>query len=83
MDVGMGNYKLDVAVKDQRGDYVLGIECDDSVYTTDASTRERDVMRKKFLTSRGWKLCRVWTVDWYDDSERVIKDIAGKIAAKQ
>ncbi len=82
-DVGMGNYKLDVAVKDQRGDYVLGIECDDSVYTTDASTRERDVMRKKFLTSRGWKLCRVWTVDWYDNSERVIKDIAGKIAAKQ
>lgn len=74
-NVGMGNYKLDLAVKNKRGEYALGVECDDSVLLADVSTRERDVMRGKFLRSRGWTLVRVWSSDWYDDPEKVIREI--------
>ncbi len=77
-DVGMGNYKIDVAVKDKKGDRVIGIECDDSVLKQTASTRERDVMRKRFLESRGWTVMRVWTCDWYADPDRVVRDILDK-----
>ncbi len=77
-DVGMGNYKLDLAIANKAGEYTLGIECDDSVLGSTASTRERDVMRKKFLESRGWKLYRVWSPDWYADPDKVVSDIAAK-----
>lgn len=74
-DVGMGNYKIDLAVKNAKGDYALGIECVDSALKSSLSTRERDVMRKKFLESRGWSLYRVWISDWYEDPEKVIKSM--------
>lgn len=74
-NVGMGNYKLDLAVKNSRGEYALGIECDESALARDLSTRERDVMRGKFLTSRGWAVKRIWSSDWYGDSEKIIKSI--------
>ncbi len=74
-NVGMGSYKLDVAVKNAKGEYAVGIECDDMLLEKDLKARERDVMRKKFLESRGWKLLRVWSSEWYDDSEKVISDI--------
>ena len=78
-DVGMGSYKIDLAVKNARGEYAVGIECDDNVLGTDVSTRERDVMRKKFLESRGWSIFRVWSSEWYADSDKVVNDIAAKL----
>ncbi len=80
-DVGMGNYKLDIALKNKKGEYVLGIEIDESALKTGLSTRERDVMRRKFLLSRGWNIYRVWSSDWYADPERVIKNIVAAAAA--
>ena len=59
------NYKLDVAVKNAKGEYAVGIECDDMLLEKDLKARERDVMRKKFLESRGWKLLRVWSKKFF------------------
>lgn len=78
-DVGMGSYKLDLAIKNERGEYVLGLECDDSALSNDLSTRERDVMRRKFLTSRGWKVVRIWSADWYADPTKVTSEIISLI----
>lgn len=80
-DIGMGNYKLDLAVKNSRGEYALGIECDENVLSASSSTRERDVMRKKFMESRGWALYRVWSSDWYADPDKVVGEILSKISA--
>lgn len=78
-NVGMGGYRIDLAVKNSRGEYVLGIECDDTALRSSSSARERDVMRRKFLTSRGWSMYRVWSSDFYSDPDGTIKDICGKI----
>ena len=78
-DVGMGNYTIDLAVKNGRGDYVIGVECDEHVYAGDISARERDVMRRKFLTSRGWSVYRVWSSEFYENPDAVIKDILSNI----
>lgn len=79
-DVGMGNYKVDLAIKNKNGDYVLGIECDGSVLDGKVPTRERDIMRKRFLTSRGWTVMRVWSSDFYKNPDAVVRDIQSKIA---
>ncbi len=68
-DFGIGGYSIDVVVKD--GDrYVLGIECDNSLYAGAASTRERDYHRQKYLESRGWKIRRVWSNKWWNNPEK-------------
>lgn len=77
-EVGMGCYKLDLAVKDKAGNYLLGIECDDAAYSDESAARERDVMRRRFLQSRGWKLYRVWSSDFYHDPDAVVADILNK-----
>ncbi|MCM1368639.1 MAG: AAA domain-containing protein [Roseburia sp.] len=78
-DVGMGNYKLDIAIVNDAGAYVLGIECDDSAFSSELSTRERDVMRRKFLAARGWSVMRVWSYEWYADPDKVIGEILSRV----
>ncbi len=73
--VGIGAYKIDLAVKNKKGEYVLGIECDCSLYGTAMSSRERDVHRERFLRSRGWKIYRLWSSNWWRNPNHEIENI--------
>ena len=73
-DFGIGGYSIDVAVR--KGDrYVLGIECDNSLYAGAISTRERDYHRQKYFESRGWKVRRVWSNKWWNDPSKETDEI--------
>ncbi len=72
--VGIGGYRIDIAVK-KNGKYVLGIECDGKLYSISRSARERDYHRQKYLESRGWRIKRIWSMDWWRDPEREIYNI--------
>jgi very-short-patch-repair endonuclease len=72
--VGIGGYRIDIAIR-KNGKYVLGIECDGKLYAVTASARERDYHRQKYLESRGWKIKRIWSMDWWRDPEREIYKI--------
>ncbi len=74
-NVGMGRYKIDIAVKDGDGNYLLGVECDGNLYRRLPVARERDVHRVRYLESRGWKIYRVWSSKWYHDSRGQIEKI--------
>jgi len=76
--VGIGGYRIDIAVR-KEGKYVLGIECDGKLYTTTASARERDYHRQKYLESRGWRIKRIWSMDWWRDSQREIAKICALV----
>jgi hypothetical protein len=43
----------------------LGILLDDEQYSALPRTRERELDRIQLLRDRGWKLCRVWSLDWW------------------
>ncbi|PWM71731.1 MAG: HRDC domain protein [Bacillota bacterium] len=73
-NVGIGGYSIDLAVKSQ-GRYVLGIECDARLYALSDSVRDRDVHRQEYLESRGWRLHRVWSTDWWHSPEKEIEKI--------
>ncbi len=74
-NVGMGRYKIDIAVKDDDGNYLLGVECDGNLYRRLPIARERDVHRARYLEARGWKIYRVWSSKWYHDSRGQVEKI--------
>lgn len=73
-NVGIGGYCIDFAVK-KDGAFVLGIECDFNLYKDDTSTRERDFHRQKYLESRGWKIYRLWSSEWWKNPDAEIDRI--------
>lgn len=72
--VGIGGYSIDLAIK-KDGKYILGIECDGRTYHSSKSARERDYHRQKYLESRGWKIHRIWSTNWWNNPTREIERI--------
>jgi len=70
--VGSQSFYLDLAVvdPDQPGRYVLGIECDGTIYRAARSARDRDRLRQQVLEAMGWRLHRIWSTDWFRDPQR-------------
>ena len=70
--VGMAGFFIDLAVIDPRDDgrYLMGIECDGAAYHSSRYSRDRDRLRQAILESRGWKIHRIWSTDWFYKPER-------------
>ena len=77
--VGIGGYRIDLAIK-IKGRYVLGIECDGKLYHSSKSARERDIHRQKYLESRGWKIHRIWSPNWWNNRNREIEKICSIVS---
>jgi hypothetical protein len=79
-NLGNTSYKLSLGVFDKELDrFVLGIECDYQAYNSSESVLERDVYRIKFLESRGWRIVRVWSRDWWQSPKKVLHDLSAVI----
>ena len=72
--IGIGGYSIDLAIK-KYGKYILGIECDGRLYHSSKSARERDYHRQKYLESRGWKIHRIWSSNWWKNLKLEIEKI--------
>ncbi len=84
VNLGNTNYKLSLGIYDKKLDrYLLGIECDYAAYNSSNSILERDVYRNKFLSSRGWRIMRVWSRDWWLNKNKVISNIVKEINASK
>jgi very-short-patch-repair endonuclease len=73
--VGMAGFFIDLAIVDDQkpGAYVVGIECDGATYHRSASARDRDRLRQGILESKGWKILRVWSTDWFNNPVRELQ----------
>lgn len=81
--VGRSAFKIDIAVIDPSDPekYILGILCDSTTFYQTKTEREREISQPSFLHHLGWRLLRVWTLDWYVDSKRVFNEISAAITA--
>ena len=79
--VGFSGYCIDLAIVNPRdpGQYILGIECDGAMFHSARSARERDVTRQRFLESRGWTIERIWSRNWWRNSQGEINRIAQRV----
>lgn len=64
--LGCASYRVDLAVADpkQPGRFLLGIEFDGPMYVQAATARDRDRLRQEVLEKLGWKLHRIWALNW-------------------
>ncbi|ADQ90287.2 hypothetical protein B5M19_00260 [Mesomycoplasma hyopneumoniae] len=76
-NVGYSNYKIDLVILNPENEdqFLLGIECDGSIFAKLKNARDRDILRKKVLESRGWKIFRIWSIDWFQNPKLQIKKI--------
>ncbi len=79
--VGVAGYFIDVAVVDPNDEfsYLMGIECDGASYASAKSAQDRDCLREEVLRKLGWKLRRIWSPDWYSNSDGVIISIVDEL----
>ena len=74
-NVGIGNYKFDIAIISNDNKFVLGIECNGDSLDQSTTARERDISSAAYYKARGWKTYRVWPNEWWHNSQKVISEI--------
>lgn len=71
-EVGTAGKFIDIAIVDPEkpGRFLIGIECDGATYHSSRSARDRDRIREQVLKDRGWQIHRIWSTDWFKNSQR-------------
>lgn len=79
--VGRSNFKVDLAIinPEEPDTYILGILCDGKNYYETKTTRDREIVQPNVLQTLHWNIMRVWSVDWFEHRENVIKRIISKL----
>lgn len=70
--VGVEGFRIDLGVKhsDCPVGFIAGIECDGAPFHSGLSVRDRDRIRQLQLEALGWKIYRIWSVDWFANPKR-------------
>lgn len=81
-DLGVSDFKIDVAVVDPRDSsrYLLAIICDSENVMRVKGVRDRVAMQTKILKTLGWNVAYVWTVNYITNPRREISRIKELVA---
>ncbi len=75
--VGVSGFRIDLAIvnPDAPGKYLAAVECDGATYHRSATARDRDSLRENILRGLGWEVLRIWSTDWWIDSQSAVERI--------
>lgn len=79
--IGRSNFKIDIAVSTNKNPekYILGILCDGKNYYETKTTRDREIVQPNILKMLGWRIIRVYSIDWYENHEQSAKNILDEL----
>lgn len=77
LSIGCSGYRVDIGIvhPEHPSEYLLGILCDGNNYKASKTARDRVVVQESVLRSLGWKLHRVWSLDWWEKPDLVLTGI--------
>lgn len=80
-NIGKSGFKVDIGVvdPDDEGSYCLGILIDGSSALTNSSVTTREIEQPSTLRSLGWSVLKVWSMDWWEDPDKVIAGIINAV----
>lgn len=75
--IGSSEFKIDLGVVNPQNParYLLGILCDGRTYQSANTSRDRNILQPGMLQNLGWKIYRVWTIDWMMNQNHVIENV--------
>ena len=75
--VGVSDFRIDLGVvhPEKPGRYLAGVECDGATYHRSATARDRDRLRQAALEGLGWRILRVWSMDWWMNQDGALERI--------
>ena len=76
--IGSSDFQIDIGILNpyDPSRYLLGIMLDGETYRMTENTKDREISQKNLLEKfRGWKIFRIWALDWWDDREFVIEQL--------
>lgn len=81
LNVGSSEFRLDIGIVDPKDEnkYCLGILLDGENYYDSELARDRNILQPSVLKGLGWKLHRVWTLDWFDTEDKEYEKIVAAI----
>ena len=84
-NVGRSNFKVDIAVSttEHPEKYILGILCDGKTYYETKTTRDREIVQPNVMRMLGWRVMRVYSIDWYENRERSIQQILDELKGNE
>lgn len=81
INVGTSDFRVDIGVVDpnDKSKYCLGVLCDSKSYVESKTAKDRNVTQKAVLNRLGWKIIRIWSLDYFDSPNYVIDKIINAI----
>ncbi|SJM95168.1 hypothetical protein CRENPOLYSF2_4670003 [Crenothrix polyspora] len=79
--VGVSGFRIDLGVvnPDAPDQYLSAVECDGDSYHSSATARDRDFLREHVLRGLGWEVIRIWSTDWWIDSESALEHVDAQL----
>ena len=79
--IGSSEFKVDIGVVNPLNParYLLGILCDGETYQSANTSRDRNILQPGMLQNLGWKIYRVWTIDWMANQNSVMEKVMEEI----
>ncbi|MBP0964808.1 MAG: DUF3320 domain-containing protein [Oscillospiraceae bacterium] len=79
--IGCSEFKVDIGIidPDNENEYLLGILLDGQNSINGLTAQDRFVLQPGVLKGLGWNIIRIWTLDWLDDKERVLRNIKAAV----
>lgn len=80
-NVGRSDFHVDLAVRDPErpGAYSLGVLLDGLSYAALPTVRDREITVPTVLANLGWRLHRIWALDWLEDPVYVVRSITNTL----
>lgn len=80
-NIGTSEYKIDIGIvnPNNEGTYILGIMCDSKQHFENSSARDRHISQPSVLKGLGWNVMSVYSLDWLDNSTKVLEKIRSAI----
>jgi hypothetical protein len=68
-NIGCSGYQVDIGIihPEKSDKYVIGILCDGMNYYNGGTASDRNDTQESVLRGLGWKIIRVWVLDWWDN----------------
>ena len=78
--VGKSGFKVDIGVRREGEEsYCLGILIDGSSDINNSTASTREISQPSVLKGLGWKVIRVWSLDWWENKDAVIEECIAEI----